>query len=241
MGRHILSSVVLLLLSAICFAANDPQPWELEHFKASASNLYQAAAAVPAAPGVDVVVLREEQTSVFEADGRSTSTYYLVFKVLTQRGAEDWADVSLGWEPWHEEHPSINARVITPDQVEHVLDVKTIEDAPARAQDKIYSDRRMLRAPLPAMAPGAVIEEEFVNKESAPLFGAGTVDEFYIGRRVPVRQAHLVLDAPASLALQYKLEALPDLKPRSTPCTVRADDCEGRGGLPPVPGDRRRR
>jgi tetratricopeptide (TPR) repeat protein/transglutaminase-like putative cysteine protease len=216
MGRHIVSSLVLLLSSIFAFAANDSQPWEKGHFKASASALYQAAAAVPVKPGVDAVVLHEEQVSVFEADGRATTTYYLVFKVVTQQGAEAWADVSLGWEPWHEEHPTIKARVITPDQTEHTLDAKTIVDAPARTQDKIYSDRRMLRAPLPAMAPGAIVEEEFVNQESAPLFGAGIADQFYLGRRVPVLKARLVLDAPASLPLQYRLEGLPDLKPQRT-------------------------
>jgi len=30
---------------------------------------------------------------------------YMVFTVLTQRGAEGWADVSMGWETWHEGGP----------------------------------------------------------------------------------------------------------------------------------------
>jgi tetratricopeptide (TPR) repeat protein/transglutaminase-like putative cysteine protease len=66
------------------------------------------------------------------------------------------------------------------------------------------------------MTAGAVVEEEFIEKENAPIFGAGTVSEFYFGRNVPVTRARLVLDAPASLPLQYRLRLLPDLKPQRT-------------------------
>ncbi len=90
----------------------------------------------------------------------------MVFKVLTQKGAEEWDSVSISWEPWHEERPIIKARVITPDYAVHELDAKTITDAPAREDDSsLYSDRLVLRAPLPAIAPGSVVEEEFVLPE----------------------------------------------------------------------------
>lgn len=209
--------IVLLFVAGLSFAGDATlPPWEGEHFSAPAAVFYQAAAQVPVTPDADVMVLEEEQSSVFEGDGRATTTYYLVFKVATQHGAENWADVSLGWAPWHMEHPVIRARVITPDLVEHTLDPKTIADTPARGEDKIYSDRRVLRAPLPAIAPGVVVEEEFVTRESAPLFGAGVVDNFYFSRSVPVLKARLRLDAPATLPVSYKTELLPDVKPERT-------------------------
>lgn len=218
MGQRAWFPVAVLLIGAVSpvLAADEPRPWESSRFSNPAA-FYQAASAVPAPAGEDAVVIWEEQAHVFEADGRSTSTYYIVFKVVTQKGAENWADISWNWEPWHEERPTLKARVITPDREEHVLDPKTIADAAARETDsKIYSDRRVLRAPLPAMTAGAVVEEEFIEKEDAPIFGAGTVSEFYFGRSVPVTRARLVLDAPASLPLQYRLSLLPDLKPQRT-------------------------
>ncbi len=217
MGRRVgLAILIFLSVASSAWGITD-QPWEAARFSASPSAAQKAASNIPAPAGVDVVVIHEEESRVFEADGRSTSTYYLLFKVVTQKGAEDWADMSLDWEPWHEERPTMKARVITSDTVEHTLDPKTIADAPAREGDnKIYSDRRVLRAPLPAIAAGAIVEEEFIEKESAPLFGAGTVTNFYFGRSVPVNHTRLVLDAPAAFPLQYRLLLLPDLKPQRT-------------------------
>jgi Domain of Unknown Function with PDB structure (DUF3857) len=81
----------------------------------------------------------------------------------------------------------------------------------------MYSDRRVARAPLPAMAPGSVVEEEVVIKETAPFFSAGTVYRTFFGRiSVPVQHARLVLDAPSSLTLKYQASMLPDVKPQRT-------------------------
>ena len=97
----------------------------------------------------------------------------------------------------------------------HILDAKTITDSPAKeSADHVFSDRRVLRAPLPAVAPGSLVEEELVSTESAPLFGAGTVERFYFGSSVPVQHTRLILDAPATLPLRYDIRLLPDLKPQ---------------------------
>src|SRR4029077_1174506 len=119
------------------------------------------------------------------------------------------------WEPWHEEHPSLRARVITPDSAVHVLDATTITDAPAKENaDNVFSDRRVLRAPLPAVAPGSLVEEELISTESAPFLGAGAVERFYFGSSVPVEHTRLILDAPAALPLRYDIHLLPELKPQ---------------------------
>jgi Domain of Unknown Function with PDB structure (DUF3857) len=73
----------------------------------------------------------------------------VVFKVLTQSGAENWDAVAADWEPWHEQRPTIKARVITADFAVHQLDEKTITDAPEKENESsIYSDRRVMRAPV---------------------------------------------------------------------------------------------
>src|SRR5205814_515227 len=123
----------------------------------------------------DVTILNEEDSYVYDASGRSVYTEYTVYKVLTQKGAEDWDSISVDWEPWHEQRPTLRARVITADFVVHDLDLKTVADAPAQDRDSdIYSDRRVMRAPLPAIAPGSVVEREIIVSETAPFFGAGS-------------------------------------------------------------------
>ena len=202
-------------LFTIKATADDAVPWNLARFDADAATLNQAAAGVSPKAGTDVVVLDEENSYVFDAEGRAVHTHYLVYKVMTQRGAEGWDSIDVEWKPWHEDKPTMRARVVTPDNAVHPLDPKTISDAPARDEDdKTYGDGRVLRAPLPAIAPGSVVEEEEVLKENAAFFGAGVVVRDYFGRRVPVQNSKLVLDAPDSLSLRYVPRMLPEVKPQ---------------------------
>lgn len=208
-------------LLSLCFsifpaglAADSPGTWNIARFAADGATLNKAASGVNPKPGTNVVILDEEDNYVFDADGKTVHTHYLAYKVLTQKGAESWDAISLSWQPWHEERPSVRARVITPDNVIHPLEPKTVTDAPARDDDyKTYGDGRVLRAPLPAIAPGSVVEEEEVSKESAPFFGSGVAERYYFAGSIPILQMKLVLDAPESLPLHYSVELLSDMKP----------------------------
>lgn len=207
-------AILLFAALVLPFAARAGEP-EPTHFAADAAGLYQSASQATAPAGADVLMLDDEETVVFDTEGRAVHTRYVLYKVLTQKGAENWGDIAASWEPWHQERPSIRVRVVTGDNAVHVLDEKTITDAPAKeSQDNVFSDRRVLRAPLPAVAPGSLVEEEEISKESAPFFGAGSVERFYFGGSVPVHHTRLVLDAPAALPLRYEVRLLPDLKPQ---------------------------
>jgi transglutaminase-like putative cysteine protease/tetratricopeptide (TPR) repeat protein len=207
----------LLLYPVSISAADNAQPWNVPRFVDDAKTLTDAASAMNIHGGTDAVVLDEEENYVFDEQGRNVHTQYVVYKVLTQRGAEGWADVGYSWEPWHQDRPTLRARVITPDGAIHTLDPATITDAPAKEDESlIYSDRRVIRAPLPAVTPGSIIEEEEITKETSSFFGSGTVARFYFGRPVPVAHSRLLLDAPSSLPLRYTQELLPDMKPQRT-------------------------
>ena len=206
---------VLLLCTALVspFAASGSEPEET-HFSPDTAALYQRVSQVAPAAGADVLFLDDEETVVFDTAGRAVHSRYFLYKIITQKGAEGWDDISSYWEPWHEERPALRARVITPDGVVHTLDGKTVTDSPAKeSADHTFSDRRVMRAPLPAVAPGSLVEEEQISTDSAPLFGAGTVERFYMGSSVAVQHTRLTLDAPAALPLHYDIHLLPDLKP----------------------------
>jgi hypothetical protein len=203
------------LLQAETAFEDTPKAWDLPRFAAEGVKINEAAAKATVIPGADVVVLDEESSYVFDAEGNSVRTEYLVYKILTQNGAEGWDALSVEWEPWHAERPALRARVITPDNVVHTLDAKTITDGPALDEnEKTYGDGRTVRAPLPAIAVGSVVEEEEVLKESAPMFGTGIVALVYFGRNVPVQHSKLTLDAPAALPLRYATKLLSDVKPQ---------------------------
>ena len=139
----------LLLYPVSISAADNAQPWNVPRFVDDSKTLTDAVTAINLPPGADAVVLDEEENYVFDEQGRNVHTQYVVYKVLTQRGAESWADVGYSWEPWHQDRPTLRARVITPDGTIHTLDPATITDAPAKEEESlIYSDRRVIRAPL---------------------------------------------------------------------------------------------
>ena len=218
MFRRLYFLILVSFLLTNASLAADQTGDNAPHFSQDAKALYATASAVAAPDGTDIVVLEDQETIIFDAEGRGVHTTYTLFKVLTQRGAESWSDVSNAWEPWHEERPALRARVITPDFAVRELDPKTLSDAPSRQDSSdMYSDSRVMRAPLPAMAPGSLVEQEWVEKETAPIFGAGSVGRFYFGRiNVPVQHSRLVLEAPSSVALRYTMELLPELHPERT-------------------------
>jgi len=207
---------VSVLLAALSAGGQQPlEPWKAPHFSLAATDLYAAATAVAAPEGTNVVLLEDDESYTFDEAGRLTHVAYFVYKVLTQKGAEGWDNFSVGWQPWHEARPEIRVRVITPDLNEHLLDPRTITEGPAlEGEYKLYSDAKRLRAPFPAVAPGVVIEEEFIERETEPLFAAGRAGWTNFGReRVPVQHSHVEFDAPASLPLRTSTLLLPDLKP----------------------------
>ncbi|MCP4656174.1 MAG: DUF3857 domain-containing protein, partial [bacterium] len=104
-------------------------------------------------------------------------------RILTPVGLQGWSTAEMSWSPWHQERPAMRARVISPDASEHRLDPKTIGESPIYGdQPEVLSDRMLLRSPLPAVAVGAVVEEEIEVRDSAPFFEQGTVRFFAFGR-----------------------------------------------------------
>jgi Flp pilus assembly protein TadD len=211
----LLCAVFTLLFAPIGFAQQAVEPWKAPSFSIDPKALYEAASAVASPDGANVTILVDDDSYTFDEVGRITHVGHVVYKVITQKGVEGWDSLSVGWEPWHEARPTIRVRVISPDFSVRELDPKTITETPAREGDyKIYSDGKRLRAPFPAIAPGVVVEEEYLQRETEPFFTAGRVDEVSFGReRVPVAHSRVVLDAPASLQLHFGNLLLPDLKP----------------------------
>jgi predicted Zn-dependent protease len=162
-----------------------------------------AAAGVRAPADTPVVILFEEMVHSFDDAHRSRHRYREVYKILTAHGVEGWDQLSSGWAPWYEDKPALRARVVAPGGRTFALDPKTIETSGFSGGDEaVYSDRQMVRAPLPGVAAGAVVELEIAWTERAPLFEAGTTHRFFFGGSAPVQKARLEIDYPSSVHLQ---------------------------------------
>jgi len=219
--RVVFCCVSFLLLDLVTLGARAQErvePWKAPHFSIEPKALYEAASIVAVPETANAAILEDDESYSFDESGRSVHTAYVVYKVLNQKGAEGWDSVSVDWEPWHQARPAIRVRVIARDLSVHTLDPKQITEAPAREGEyKTYGDGKTLRAPFPAIAPGVVVEEEFVTTETVPFFAPGHVGRMFFGREgVPVAHSIAELDAPSSLPLRTDTVMLDDLKPLRT-------------------------
>ena len=192
-------------------------PAENEHFPSDSIADYRKASQTVSGINSDVAFLDYEEIMSLDSSGNVVHTRYYRYKVLTAKGAERWSSLSIPWRPWSGHRPRIRARVITPDSVVHELDEKTINDSPARAEDNnLFSDVHVLRAPLPAIAEGSLVEEELVSDESALFEGAGVLQRFYLSSSVPIQHTRITVEIPSDLPFRYDVRLMPDLKPLRT-------------------------
>ena len=171
-----------------------------------------AAGAVKAPADTPVVILFEETVHSYEDAHRSHHRYRQVYKILSQHGIEGWDRLSSGWAPWYEDKPALRARVVVPGGRTFGLDPKTIETSGMSGGDEaVFSDRQLVRAPIPGVAVGAVVEVEIEWTERAPLFEAGTTHRFFFGGTAPVEKARLQIDYPGDLHVDHVIRNVPSV------------------------------
>ena len=199
--------VALLCLFAPQVSAGAVEaPWNLPALSAKPEDILHAAAASPAPKDGDVEMLFEEHVYKLDEQGRQHRTARRVYRFLTDKGVDDWSCTEADWSPWCEEKPIFRVRVITPDGQAHALDPESIGEAPAGQETpNLFSDEKLLRGPLPAIAVGAIVEEEIETREIRSLFDRGIVERFLLAQQYAVRKLRLVIDAPSTLPLKYEV------------------------------------
>ncbi|HEU4779984.1 MAG TPA: DUF3857 domain-containing protein [Steroidobacteraceae bacterium] len=202
---------VAALFAALSLPAGAAEAWDAPAFAVPARELLQAATAVKRERATAVVVLLDERTYVLDEQHRLTSISRLIYRIDSPDGVERWAASTAHWQPWHQSRPTIRARVITLDGQEHLIDQRLLTDAASRSKDQqVYDDSRTLEGPLPAIAIGAVVEEEITVRDEKPFFAAGSVYREFVGRPMPVLRTRVTIDAPESLPMRRGTQLLPN-------------------------------
>lgn len=207
-----LLKLVLLCLGCSCASLRADDVWSRPAFSATPEALRQAADAIKPAKDYDATVLLNEFHFSFDSAGRITEVRHRIYRVDRQEGVQGWSETSGLWSPWHQAKPEIKARVITPDGTEHTLDARTLQDLPVHEDaPEVYSDERRYGGPLPAIAPGVIVEEEITLRDTAPFFAAGTTTNRSFAWYVPVAKTRMVLSYAESAPVRFKLRRLPDM------------------------------
>jgi len=208
-------------------ASPSGQDWDGPAFSVDPATLFKTVSAITDPDEQDVMVFLATTRYTFAQDGRRDFSRHLVFKVLSATGVQDMASVAAGWDPWHQSQPVIRARVIDPDLSVHELDAKTLAEAGSKSDEQdSYTDSKELKGPLPALMPGAVVEETIEIPETQPLFAAGIAGAVALTWNVPVAHSRIILDAPSTLALHEftrgKLNSKPLPQPEVTTAAGRS-------------------
>lgn len=218
-GRAALFSMALLL-AATCRAGDAQLPAgnavvHPARFTATAEQLHQMAYGpdVPSDRG-GIVVVDSEDDIELTPQGEFLSTYYVLYRVLNSSAADSAGEVSRYWQPWSEERPVIRARVLARDGKLYPLDASAVVDSSVpSSDDKIYSDRMVVRAPLPAVSAGAVIELEVKRRAREPFAGAGFMYEVPFAHSYPVLHQRLVVRGPPGQTLRSHFNRLDPVEP----------------------------
>lgn len=216
MNARTLAIAALVVASFPISASAAPAPWDGPALLGDPAAMLAAAEALEPPRGTELDTLLEEGFYKLDARGAATFTYRIVFRPLGADAARTAARVSATWSPWHQARPEIKARVITPDGAAHLLDPATLAESGVREDDReMYSDRRVLAGPLPAVRAGAIVEEVITLRDTTPFFDGGTVHRFFLGGATPARVVRLRVDAPAELPLHHVVKGVA-LKGRET-------------------------
>lgn len=187
-----------LLLPFLAFAAFAQDPWDQPPFTSDPKALIAAAEKIDDS-GKGAVDLLIEEEFTFDADGHSTTTLRMMYRVAADSAVRWSSSVTAEWAPWVEERPLITGRVVTKNGDVHTLDASAITEKAGETDTDIFSDKRRLHAPLPAVEAGAVVEYVITTKGKTPIPGAGTTALFPFQQYLPMHRARLVISGPASI------------------------------------------
>lgn len=202
--------VGIIAAAVLLPAVRASEPWDVS-FAGDPKAIIEAAKRVGLTSKQGVVILLEDHRYSIDENRRTVSVVRKVFRANNQEAVEDWSSVEQEYEPWHEKKPELRARVIGLDGVIHWLDPKTISESPAREYDSnVFSDRRILRAPLPAVTPGAVVEYEITLREVSPLFEAGVTRKVTIVDSIPIQRFRIRVEASSSVPLRTVARMIPE-------------------------------
>jgi transglutaminase-like putative cysteine protease/tetratricopeptide (TPR) repeat protein len=201
----------LLLLGLGCASTSAP----LSSTGTSEPGLSASANGRDDAPDVDFQL--RERTVRFDTEGRQTIRTRLVYRVLAADPDDHWQTVSATWRPGLDERPVVEARIIAPDGTTATLDPATVVESAVKSElDDVFSDARLVSAPLPNIRPGALVEATITTSERRALMPWGVALTLPFVVLQPLGVDRLTVEAPASVPLQSVVQAMPERLTRSS-------------------------
>lgn len=200
------SALICVVVPAMAGAPAPAWP-EGAAFGLPAAEVRAASEAIPVQAEHPVRILRVEEEVILDEEGRQQVRVHYFYRIDQEAAVPYWGNVSTGWTAWYEEKPALRARVIGPEGRENLLDPATAAVfRPTQKDPEVFTDRMELKAPLPMIAKGCIVEVEITNRELRPFSRSGVRSSFTFDNTYPVQSARFTLDAPRSVDVKLKCE-----------------------------------
>lgn len=177
-------------------------------FELAPEELQAAAAVLPEDKRSEVAILWSNVAYTIDDRGCATVRRTMVYRL--PRAAEDsfeaWDVVAASWAPWHQDRPVVRARVVSPAGEVRELDPASLSDRPAaRWSDDVFSDARVLEAPLPGLVDGVLVETLTESVDREPLFTAGVAYREKLLAAPYTHAGRISIAVPTGLPLHWKV------------------------------------
>ncbi len=157
-----------------------------------------------------VILFQEEKMTVGKG-GLFSQTMHVIGKVLDERAASDYSQISISFNAYYEDASLTLARTIQGDGTARPVSGDAVQTKTS-PRGKEYSDMRLLTFSLPALAKGSIFEYEAKIQRKIPLVEDRFDEKFFfhfagVSHRVdPVFKSRFVLMVPEGTEFHYKLD-----------------------------------
>lgn len=138
----------------------------------------------------------------FDDKGLLSKSTHMIWK-LRQTVVADHGTIESEYSPWYEKQPVIRARVFdrTGKVYEFAKEDSTV--APAESYDpRLFTNDQVVRAALPGLQEGAIVEQVVIEEEHAPFFADGRYYTEVLDVFQPVRFHSVEISSPLSIPLE---------------------------------------
>ena len=178
-------------------------PVEPQRFAADPSALLNASRSYAPVKDANQDTLYARRFVRIEKDGRRTHKYYSVLRYLTHTAIQDQGIISENWSPWLEARPQIRLRVISPTgEIIPMPQESIVDSRVGRTSTNVFTDDRVLEAPIPGLQPGCLVEYETTRVEKQTFCDAGVAERFLAISLTHTHNFKYTVEHPNDLALQ---------------------------------------
>ena len=201
--RNLSVSIILLLITAsleVDVCAQSPLPKAFGHSFQEIQDAFKSRPKTDDSAGRETLLY--EAVYRYDEKGSLTRSVRVIWNVR-QKALADHGTLEHQFSPWYQKQPVIEARVF--DRSGKVYELAKEDSTVSSAQSNdpvVLTNDQIVRAALPGLQDGSIVEERITVEEHASYFPDGNYQTELLDSFVPTEFSSIEIDAPESLPLK---------------------------------------